>query len=259
MNPEQIIVIPEKTMSFWDHLDELRRRILVSLLAILVITSVTFIFSNTILKILLIPAGGMRLNAFGLMDGFMIKFRIALYIGIAAAFPIWGFELYRFIVPGLSDRERKTLLPGLSVSTCLFVLGVLFGYYLLSEMIHVMITLFPPEVDFLPAADGYISFVTFFLLACGVAFQLPVAITILVQMRILSANILRKQRRIAYFALFVFAEIVTPVSDPIVAPLVVMIPMLLLYEGSILVAVRIEANRLKASREILAEEKTYLK
>ena len=78
-------------------------------------------------------------------------------------------------------------------------------------------------------------------------------ITILVQLRILSATILKKQRKIAYFALFVFAEIATPVTDPIIAPLVVMIPMLLLYEGSILVAVRIEANRLKSSHETLTE------
>jgi sec-independent protein translocase protein TatC len=136
----------------------------------------------------------------------------------------------------------------LLVSSCLFVLGVLFGYYLLRTMIHVMITLFPPEVDFLPAAEDYISFVAFFLVACGVAFQLPVFITILVQLRILSSAILRKQRRIAYFALFAFAEIVTPVSDPIVAPLVVMVPLVILYEGSIWAAIRIEARRLKDSK-----------
>ena len=240
--------MPEDKLTFWDHLDELRKRILISLVTILVITSVALIFADKILNVLLIPAGGMRLNAFSLMDGFMIKFRIALYIGIAAAFPIWGFELYRFIVPGLMDRERKALLPGLAASSCLFILGVLFGYYLLSEMIHVMITLFPPQVTFLPAADDYISFVTFFLVACGVAFQLPIIITFLVQIRILNVNILRKQRRIAYFILFAFAEIVTPVSDPILAPAVVMVPLLLLYEGSILVAARIEANRLKASK-----------
>jgi sec-independent protein translocase protein TatC len=90
--------------------------------------------------------------------------------------------------------------------------------------------------------------VTFFLVACGVAFQLPVVLTILVQLRILSATILRKQRRIAYFALFVFAEIATPVTDPIIAPLVVMVPLVLLYEASILVAVRIEAGRLNNSK-----------
>jgi sec-independent protein translocase protein TatC len=225
----------EKELTFWDHLDELRKRILISLVAILIITGIALIFADTILKVLLIPAGGIRLNAFGLMDGFMIKFRIALYIGIAVAFPLWGFEVYRFIMPGLMERERKALLPGLAASSCLFILGV-------------MITLFPPQVTFLPAADEYISFVIFFLVACGAAFQLPMIITFLVQIRILNVKILRKQRRIAYFILFAFAEIVTPVSDPIVAPAVVLVPLLLLYEGSILVAARIEANRLKASK-----------
>ena len=237
-----------KSMPFLEHLEELRKRILISLLAILIVTAVALIFSDTILKVLLIPAGGMKLNAFSLMDGFMIKFRIALYIGIAMAFPIWGFELYGFIGPGLHDNERKALVPGLLASSVLFILGVLFGYYLLREMITVMIALFPPEVAFLPAADDYISFVTFFLVACGVAFQLPVVIIILVQLHILSAAILKKQRKIAYFALFVFAEIATPVTDPIIAPLVVMIPLVILYEASILVAVRIESRRLKGSK-----------
>ncbi len=235
-------------MHLLDHLEELRRRILIAAVAIIAIAAISLIFSNTLLNILLIPAGGLKLNAFGLMDGFMIKFRIAMYIGIAAAFPVWGFELYQFVVPGLKDRERKALFPGLLMSSCLFLLGVVFGYYLLGEMIKVMIGLFPPQVVFLPAADSYISFVTFFLLACGVAFQLPVVLTILVQLRVLSSTILRKQRKLAYFVLFVFAEVVTPVSDPIVAPMAVMIPMVLLYEGSIWIAIRIEAGRLKAAK-----------
>ncbi len=242
-----MVAVPEKVMPFLEHLEELRRRILISLLAILIVTGAALAFSDAILKVLLLPSGGLRLNAFSLMDGFMIRFRIALYIGVAAAFPIWGYELYRFIAPGLLERERRSLLPGLLASTGLFIAGVVFGYLLLSEMIRVMISLFPPEVGFLPAADDYISFVTFFLIACGIAFQLPVVLTILVHLRILSVKTLKKQRRIAYFVLFVFAELVTPVTDPIVAPLVVLIPLLILYEGSILVAVRIENKRLKAA------------
>lgn len=238
-------------MTFFDHLEELRRRILISLLAILIVTAVALIFSNNVLNVLLAPSGGLRLKAFGLMDGFMIKFRIALYIGIAAAFPIWGYQLYRFIVPGLMDRERRAVLPGLAASSALFVMGVIFGYFLLAEMIRVLITLFPPQVDLLPAADDYISFVVFFLLACGVAFQLPILLTILVELRILSTDVMRKQRRIAYFVLFVFAEVVTPVTDPIVAPLVVMVPLVLLYEASILVGRRIEARRMKTSQQII--------
>jgi sec-independent protein translocase protein TatC len=109
-----------------------------------------------------------------------------------------------------------------------------------------MIQLFPQQVEFFPAADDYISFVVFFLLACGLAFQLPTLLVILAQLRIVSASLLRKQRRIAYFALFAFAEIITPVSDPIVAPLTVMLPLLILYEISIWLVVRIEANRRRA-------------
>jgi len=235
-------------MPFLDHLEELRRRVLVSLLAILVVTAVALIFSDSILKLLLVPAGGMKLNAFSLMDGFLIKFRIALYLGVAAAFPIWGYEIYQFIAPGLMDKERRALLPGLLASLGLFILGVAFGYFLLREMIKVLIALFPSEVSFLPAADDYISFVTFFLLACGVAFQLPVVLVLLVEMRILKVDTMKKQRKIAYFALFVFAEIVTPVTDPIVAPMVVMVPLLILYEASILVGGRIEARRRREAK-----------
>jgi sec-independent protein translocase protein TatC len=87
--------------------------------------------------------------------------------------------------------------------------------------------------------------VVYFLLSCGLAFQLPTVLIILVRLRILNSTILRKQRRIAYFALFAFAEIITPVSDPIVAPLTVMVPLVILYEFSILAAQRIEAGREK--------------
>jgi sec-independent protein translocase protein TatC len=231
-------------MPFLAHLEELRKRILISLLGILIITSIALIFSNTLLQVLLIPSGGLRLKAFSLMDGFMVRFQIALYLGIAAAFPIWGYELYQFIAPGLLERERRAVVPGLVASTGLFILGAVFGYALLHEMIRVMISLYPPEVDFLPSADDYISFVIFFLAAAGVAFQLPVVLTILVHLRILSASTLKKQRKIAYFILFAFAEIVTPVTDPIVAPMAVMIPLVILYEASLLIAVRIEKRRL---------------
>ena len=248
----------EKRMGLLDHLEELRRRILVSLLAVLALTAVALIFSDTILKVLLAPSGGLHLNAFSLMDGFLIRFRIALYLGVAVAFPVWGYELYRFIVPGLQERERRAVLPGLLASTGLFILGLVFGYVLLRTMIRVMVSLFPPEVAFLPVADDYLSFVVFFLLACGVAFQLPVVLTILIQLRILSVSILKKQRKIAYFVLFVFAELVTPVTDPIVAPLVVLIPLVILYEGSILAGIRIEKRRLKeaaASKDIIPSDK----
>jgi sec-independent protein translocase protein TatC len=220
-------------------------RLLYSGAAILIVTTVAFFFSDPLLKLLLLPSGGLQLKAFSLMDGFLIKWRIALYAGIVGAFPVWAYHVYRYISPGLKDNERKAIFSPLIAAFVLFILGTLFGYYLLWGMIRVLIELFPVEVQYLPAADDYISFVTFFMLACGIAFQLPTVLIILVRLRIVSATMMRKQRRIAYFILFAFAEIITPVSDPIVAPLTVMVPLIILYEISIFAALRIESGRKK--------------
>ena len=233
-------------MSFLEHLEELRKRMFISLAAILAATTVALIFSGDILKLFLVPAGGMHLKAFSLLDGFMIRFKISLYAGIAAAFPVWIYQAYRFVRPGLYVRERKVIFPMLFGSLFLFILGMLFGYFMLSGMVRVMIEIFPSNVDLLPSADSYISFVTFFLLACGLVFQLPTVLITLVELHIISTRLLRKQRRIAYFLLFAFAEIITPVADPIVAPLTVMVPLVVLYEFSIFFGRRIEARRERA-------------
>jgi sec-independent protein translocase protein TatC len=233
----------ETLMGFTDHLEELRRRLLISVAAILLATTVAFFLAGPLLDLLLLPSGGLQLKAFSLMDGFLIKWQVALYTGIAVAFPVWAYQLYAFVRPGLLDHERRAIVPPLVISLILFMVGALFGYYLLWGMIRVLRQLFPPEVEYLPAADDYISFVIFFLLACGLAFQLPTLLVILAQLRIVSSSLLRRQRRIAYFALFAFAEIITPVADPIVAPLTVMVPLIALYEISIWLIIRIEAGR----------------
>ncbi len=230
-------------MTIVEHVEELRMRILISVAAVLIVALVAFVFSDKILAFLLLPAGGMRLKAFSLLDGFFIKWRLAIYAGIVVAFPVWAYQAYRYVSPGLYEHERKTIFPLLFGAMILFLIGSAFGYYLLWGMIKVLIKFFPPQVDLLPTADDYISFVIFFMLACGVAFQLPTIIVVLVQLRILGSSLMRKQRRIAYFALFAFAEIITPISDPIVAPLTVMVPLVILYEFSIFLAIRIEAAR----------------
>jgi sec-independent protein translocase protein TatC len=235
---------------FSEHLEELRRRILISAAAILIVTTIAFFFADPILRLLILPSGGLQLKAFSIMDGFMIKWRLALYTGIVGAFPVWAYHVYGFISPGLYPHERRAIFPPLLAALILFVIGAVFGYYLLWGMIRVLIQLFPLQVEYFPAADDYISFVVFFMLACGLAFQLPTLLVILAQLHIVSATLLRKQRRIAYFTLFAFAEIITPVADPIVAPLTVMLPLLVLYEISIWFIVRLEARRKQAVVEV---------
>jgi sec-independent protein translocase protein TatC len=233
----------DKNLSLIQHLEELRQRLLISLAAIFIAAAVAFLFSDQILHLLLIPSGFAHLNAFNIMDGFFIKWQVALYTGVVLAFPIWAYELYSFVQPGLLESEQRTIFPMLFGGLFLFLLGSAFGFYLLSGMVRVLLQLFPSQVSLIPSADGYISFVIFFLLASGLAFQLPVILTLLVKLRVLNTQIMRRERRIAYFALFAFAEVITPISDPIVAPLTVMAPLIILYEASIWIGIRIEEKR----------------
>ena len=230
-------------LDFTEHLDELRTRIIYAAIAILVPTAIAFFFSDTVLRVLTLPSGGMQLKAFSIMDGFMIKWRISLMTGVVVAFPIWAYEIYAYIRPGLYDDEKRAIVGPLFGAAVLFIVGAAFGYYMLWGMIRVLIQLFPRQVDLLPSADDYISFVLFFLISCGLAFQLPTMIIILARLHLVNSKLLQQQRRIAYFALFVFAEIVTPIADPIVAPLTVMVPLVILYEMSIGLVKRLEARR----------------
>jgi sec-independent protein translocase protein TatC len=242
----EVMSMDDKVMTMVEHLEELRWRIMIAVGAIVVGAAGAYFLANPILNVLLLPSGGLHLKAFHLLDGFMIKWRIALYMGMIVAFPVWAYEAYKFINPGLLAHERKMLLPALVGSLLLFLLGACFGYSLLWGMMRVLVHLFPQQVEYLPSADDYLSFVTFFLLVCGLAFQLPTVLIMLVHLHLLTSALLRKQRRIAYFALFAFAELMTPVSDPIIAPLTVMAPLSVLYELSIGLTRRIERRRSQA-------------
>jgi sec-independent protein translocase protein TatC len=240
----------DKAMPMVEHLEELRWRILIAVGAIVVSAAGAYCLANPILTVLLLPSGGLQLKAFHLLDGFLIKWRLALSMGVIVAFPVWAYEVYRFINPGLLAHERKMLFPALGGSLVLFILGACFGYSLLWGMIRVLVHLFPPQVEYLPSAEDYLSFVTFFLVVCGLAFQLPTVVILLVHLHLVTSALLRQQRRIAYFALFAFAELITPVSDPIVAPLTVMAPLLVLYELSIGLTRRIERRRSQAGQHL---------
>ncbi len=224
----------EARMSIIEHISELRTRIIKSVVAILVMSAVCYFFSDAILRLLKEPAGpGFQINAFSPMDGFVIKWKVALYGGIVLSSPVWSYQLLAFIAPGLTPQERRFLFPLLVAMALLFLLGTAFGYVMLQGMMRVLIGMFGPEVNYLPNANQYISFVTFFMLTCGLAFEMPVLLLALVKVGILKPETLKRQRRIAYFALFVVAEIITPVADPIVAPAIVMAPLVVLYEGAI--------------------------
>jgi sec-independent protein translocase protein TatC len=241
-------------MTFLRHVEELRGRIIVSILAVLAVGCACFAFADPLLGILLQPSGGLQLRAFSIMDGLFIKVRLALAAGIALSFPVWAFEGIAFVLPALTRGERRSLAGMLVSAVVLFAAGTVFGYYILGMMIKVLLGLFPAHVEYLPSASDYISFVLFFLLACGIAFELPVLMVMLVRTRVLSAGTLRRHRRTAWFVLFALAELITPVTDPIVAPAVVFVPLLLLYEAGLLAAGRMEARIEHAARASVASQ-----
>ncbi len=221
-------------MTITEHVEELRSRLIKAVLPVLVASAVCFFFSDWIIHLLKTPAGpGFQINAFGPMDGFVIKWKVALWAGVVLASPNWIYQLIAFVAPGLTPAERRFAIPVLIAVMVLFVLGTSFGYVLLAGMVRVMFGMFGKELNYLPNANQYISFVVFFMLACGLVFELPAILLALVRFGVVTPQMLRRQRKIAYFLLFAFAEIITPVADPIVAPMIVMLPLVILYEAAI--------------------------
>jgi sec-independent protein translocase protein TatC len=226
----------EKRMGILEHIEELRSRLIISLVAILVTSALAYVFSDTIIAILTRPAGGLKLVAFSPMDGFMIRFRVALYGGLALAAPVWIYQVVRYLEPGLLPNEKKYIIPGVALAVVLFLVGNVFGYFMLDNMLTVMFAMFGQDLQYLPSADQYISFIVYFLVAIGISFETPIVLLVLVKLGLLKVETLRKQRRIAYFIIFVFAELITPVSDPFIAPMVVMVPMVILFEMALFLA-----------------------
>lgn len=223
-------------MGVLEHIEELRSRLIISLIAILVTTVLAYIFSDSILFILKEPSGQAKLQFLSPLDPFMIKFRVALYGGIALAAPVWIYQLVRYIEPGLLPSEKRFIIPSVAAMVVLFFVGNAFGYVMLHNMMGVLLAMSGPEMTYLASADEYISFVVYFLIAVGIAFEMPIILLILMRLGLVKPETVRKQRKIAYFILFVFAELITPVSDPIVAPTVVMLPMIVLFELALFLA-----------------------
>jgi sec-independent protein translocase protein TatC len=177
----------------------------------------------------------------------MIRLRLALYAGVVVSLPVWAWPAARFVGPALLSGEKRRTVPFLVAALLLFGAGTVFGYQLLGLTVQVLVRMFPPQIEYVPSATDYLSFSAFFLLACGMAFELPCVLVLLVSLKVIRAESLRRKRKVAWFILFAFAQVVTPVADPIVAPLTVMVPLVLLYEGSVLVAWLIEARRGRSS------------
>jgi len=226
----------EATMSLIDHLEELRRRLIIVVVAILLAAIVGFIFSRNVLLLLIaqLPEEYRDVQILGPADAFTAQLKVAGFLGIAIAMPILLFQLWRFVGPGLTPRERRLVWPGILAALVLFVLGVVIGYVVIPYTLRFLLGFAEGLADPNLTIDGYIGFVTTMMLAFGLVLEFPIVLIGLARVGILSHRRLAAQRRWAVLAIVLFAILLTPGGDPI-SPLILSGVMFLLFEGSLLV------------------------
>jgi sec-independent protein translocase protein TatC len=266
-----------------DHLVELRQRLIISVLALIAGFILCFIYAKDIYVFLLHPfevgagllaeqklKGGhgffdMPLTLLGLkpmpptgavhmvftapLEFFFTQVKLAGFGGLVLAFPVIAWQLYRFVAPGLYKRERNAFLPFLVASPVLFLMGASLVYFVMLPFVmwfslnQEILKAGQVSVELLPKVSDYLTLVTTLLLAFGLCFQLPIVLALLGMAGIVNAAMLRASRRYAIVAVFALAAVVTP-PDPF-SMISLAVPIILLYEASIICVWLIERRRAK--------------
>jgi sec-independent protein translocase protein TatC len=224
-----------------EHLDELRTRIIISLVALAVTTTVAFVFHHHLIKWLErpLPSDRRQLITFGVAEPFLTSFKVSLMAGIALAFPILLWQLWSFLAPAFEESSQRVVALFVAFASALLAGGVAFGYWLvLPQALHYLTHYDDQFYDIQIRARDYFSFATAVLLAVGIVFELPIFVLGLVRIGILSTYTLRHNRRLGYFIVAVIA-VLLPGVDPVTTTFEG-IPLVILYEGSIWLAVLVE-------------------
>jgi sec-independent protein translocase protein TatC len=245
----------DEEMSLVDHLDELRSRIIYSIVALVIAFGLCFWQSSAILDIAAapLPEVDRQLIVLAPTEAFMTTVTVCLYAAIILAAPFISFQIFAYVLPAFSPRERRAIMPLVIAIPALFIAGVVFAYFVVM----------PAAVDFLLSfnsdqfstelrAREYYSFFATTLLAGGIVFQVPVIVLALVRLRIVTITQLRHNRRYAYLGIAVIAAAL-PGVDPITM-LIEMVPLLMLYELSILLARGFGATGVGESIEPITQE-----
>ena len=227
-------------MTFIEHLEELRRRIIVMFLSLVVAIIVGYIFSWEILAFLKEPAAkaDIPLNLYyqTVLEPFMVRFKIALYAAIVMALPVIIYEIVAYITPALRKREKRIMYYALFFIIVFFFGGVAFCYmYILPVGLKWLTGVSGGQITPVLMANQYVSFVALLLVGVGLSFETPLVVWLVVRLGIITPQRLHKNWRIAVIVILAFAALITPDWNP-VTMILVAAPMFLLYEGSILFA-----------------------
>lgn len=220
-------------MTLTEHLSELRRRVAISILAVMVGSGIGFWLSQPIILLLLQPLPGGQVQILTVTGGFMIHLRIAFVVGVLLALPLLLYQLWAFVSPGLTRGERRAAAPWLPLTIVFFLLGVGVAYVTLPYAVRFLAGFAIAEaLIYGPSAEHYFGFVFSIFMLFGVAMQFPTVLVLLAKLGILDADRLRRSRRYALLGMVIFAVVITPGGDPI-SPVIMSGVMYLLYEATI--------------------------
>ena len=244
-----------------DHLIELRTRLIYCVAGFLVAFLLAFYFSSELLHLLIRPfkigtGADVGLISIKLLGVFLVKLKIAMFGGMFVAFPLIATQIYRFVAPGLYKHEKQALLPYLIATPVFFVLGAALVYFML---LPVAIKFFyslaastgdadSAGIQLMPDIEAYLDFVMTLMLAFGLTFQLPVALTLLGQIGVVKHQQLKRGRRFALVGVAILAGIITP-PDPI-SMVTMIVPLFALYEVAVLAVGFMERRRNSKSTDI---------
>ena len=243
----------EDRLSIVEHLDELRTRLVVSLLTFGVALALCFWQNHFILKLANRPLHGRTPVTLGVAEPFTTTFTLSAYGAILLSLPVVLYQLYAFVLPAFTARERRVALPLMMMIPFLFIGGVVFGYYVvLPAALKFLLNFNSDQFNTQIRARDYYSFVSLSLVSIGVLFQVPVGVLALTRLGVVSPRQLRKNRRYAILAIAVVAALL-PGVDP-VSMLIEMLPLVLLYELSILLAVAFGRPAEEVSDRVVSAE-----
>ncbi|WP_034328096.1 twin-arginine translocase subunit TatC [Alkaliphilus transvaalensis] len=226
------------------HLEELRKRVMIIAITMIVGALISYQYIDVLIKVITKPASQLDFIYLSPPELFLAYIKISLVVGIVVTLPITLFQIWLFIKPGLTKKERRNLLITLFMAIIFFLLGIVFAYFVIIPItIQFFVRMSTQQIEPLFSFANYITFISSLLLSFGLTFEMPLLILLLTQLNLVTISTLKKSRKFLILAIFIVAAILTP--PDIISQGLMAAPMLLLFEFSLVISSMIHRKKQK--------------